>query len=68
MLILLLTNIFFRDGKIAIEKLLEKGCQSVLLTLGPSGVVYAEKDKPIIHVPAPKVTAVDTTVTFYKSI
>lgn len=47
----------------AIDSLLEKGCQSVILTLGPEGAVYASKKEPsMLHVSTEKVNPVDTTV------
>ena len=47
----------------AIDSLLEKGCNTVILTLGAAGAVYASKANPtMVHVPTEKVTPVDTTV------
>lgn len=47
----------------AIDKLFEKGCQCVILTLGEKGSVFASvENKRPVHVPAEKVKAVDTTV------
>lgn len=46
----------------ALQKLLKKGCKSVLLTLGPEGALYGTKEKAPIHIKSPKVTAIDSTV------
>lgn len=52
------------DAKKAASALLTKGCKSVILTLGSQGAVYASSaaQQEPIHVPAPKVQALDTTV------
>lgn len=52
------------DAKKAASALLTKGCKSVILTLGSQGAVYASAAAQLepIHVPAPKVQALDTTV------
>jgi ribokinase len=49
--------------KEAIEKLLQKGCNTVVVTLGAQGAVFASKNDPRpVHVKAPKVLkAIDTT-------
>ncbi|KAJ9597603.1 hypothetical protein L9F63_011548, partial [Diploptera punctata] len=50
------------EGKVALNKLLEKGCNQVIITLGPLGALYGSKtDEVIIHVTTRKVNAVDTT-------
>ncbi|XP_060101185.1 ribokinase isoform X2 [Heteronotia binoei] len=42
--------------------LLEKGCETAVVTLGPEGCVMVSAKEPIPkHIPAKKVTAVDTT-------
>ena len=47
----------------AVSELQQKGCGTVVLTLGHKGVVFCESsDSPIEHVPAESVQAVDTTV------
>ncbi|XP_005946320.1 ribokinase [Haplochromis burtoni] len=44
------------------QKLLKRGCGSVIVTLGPQGCVVLKGGEPTLkHVPAPEVTAVDTT-------
>jgi len=51
------------DAKKAVTALISKGCKSVILTLGSQGAVYASLTaKDPLHVPAPKVQALDTTV------
>lgn len=47
----------------AINKLLESGCETVIITLGKNGAIYASKfDKKCIHVFCANVIPVDTTV------
>jgi ribokinase len=40
--------------------ILERGAKAALITLGPRGALYVSADAEM-HVPAPEVTAVDTT-------
>ncbi|ESO83524.1 hypothetical protein LOTGIDRAFT_197206 [Lottia gigantea] len=50
------------EGKIAVKALLDQGCNTVILTLGEQGSLFATKDSPtVVHVPITKVKAVDTT-------
>lgn len=47
----------------AAQELLQRGCGSVIVTLGPQGCVVLEaRDSTSKHVPTTAVTAVDTTV------
>ncbi|XP_018322186.1 ribokinase-like [Agrilus planipennis] len=48
------------DGREAVQRLLRKGCKSVILTLGSQGALYATPDR-IDHVTTPTVKCVDTT-------
>ncbi|KAJ2951815.1 hypothetical protein O0L34_g13978 [Tuta absoluta] len=60
----LLTNIdvSLSNAADAISKLLSFGCESVIITLGENGAVYASKqNEQPIHVISEKVSAVDTT-------
>jgi hypothetical protein len=51
------------EAKVAVGKLLDKGCKQVIITLGASGVVFASQDNCIpIHVPTKTVKPVDSTV------
>lgn len=51
------------EARIVTSVLLERGCQTVIVTLGAQGAVYATKDQTeAIHVPTTCVEAVDTTV------
>ena len=50
------------DAVQAAKLLLTHGPSAVIVTLGAKGAVLAIKDGPIKHIPVPKVTAVDTTV------
>ena len=53
------------DALEAAKELLNKGCKNcVVITLGSQGAMFLEKKQPNkpIFVPAPKVQAVDTTV------
>lgn len=51
------------EAKSACNKLRQLGCSSVIITLGHLGCVVAEQgSSDIVHVPAPVVEAVDTTV------
>ena len=48
--------------QVAIEKLLDKGCSTVILTLGELGAAYASKeDRTAKLIPVPPVQPVDTT-------
>ena len=54
------------EAKTAVLCLLDKGCNTVVITLGEKGVVYgSQQDKNIRHIEAEKVVAVDTTVSVY---
>ncbi|CAB3244333.1 unnamed protein product [Arctia plantaginis] len=60
----LLTNIQVdvTNAVYALKKLLETGCETVIITLGPEGAVYLSKqDQQPIHVLCDEVVAVDTT-------
>lgn len=47
---------FYRDAEKAVETLIKKGCNTVILTLGKDGAVFASKGDPaIVHVKCPKV-------------
>ena len=51
------------DAGKAITCLLEKGSQTVIITMGEKGSVYATTDRrQPVHIPAHKVTPVDSTV------
>ncbi|XP_048732967.1 ribokinase-like isoform X1 [Ostrea edulis] len=51
-----------QEAKVAAESILKKGCKVVVITLGENGaVVLSQDDKEAIHIPTPKVPAVDTT-------
>lgn len=46
-----------------VDKLLAKGCNAIILTLGPLGAVYASKtNRNITRIPVTEVHPVDTTV------
>ncbi|XP_076049148.1 ribokinase [Oratosquilla oratoria] len=49
------------EAEEAAKLLLAKGCKSVILTLGEEGALYLNSNGQKVHVPAPKVTPVDTT-------
>ncbi|KAM9355918.1 ribokinase isoform 2-T2 [Pholidichthys leucotaenia] len=50
------------DAHKAAEEFLRRGCGAVIITLGPQGcVVLHDQESTPKHVPAPKVSAVDTT-------
>lgn len=45
------------------DKLLDKGCNAIIVTLGPLGAVYASKtNRNVIRIPTDEVQPVDTTV------
>ena len=48
------------DARLAAAVILERGAKAALITLGPRGALYVSADAEM-HVPAPVVTAVDTT-------
>lgn len=51
----------------AVDKLLDAGCNTVIITLGASGAVYASStDRTAKHVASEKVIPIDTTVNFHK--
>jgi ribokinase len=51
-----------QDAKKMIEAFLEKGCKTVIVTLGKNGAVFNDVERRIIHVPVQKsIQAVDTT-------
>ncbi|KAL0878528.1 hypothetical protein ABMA27_003616 [Loxostege sticticalis] len=54
-------NVNLENAVDALNKLLSAGCQTVIITLGSKGAVYASKDEPPTHVFCEPVTAVDTT-------
>lgn len=46
-----------------VDKLLTKGCNAIILTLGPLGAVYASKtNRNVTRIPTTEVHPVDTTV------
>lgn len=46
-----------------VDKLLAKGCNAIIITLGPFGAVYASKEKrSVTQIPTAKVQPTDTTV------
>ncbi|XP_018322190.1 ribokinase-like [Agrilus planipennis] len=50
------------DLKLAVYKLLEKGCNIVIITLGVDGAIYASRNVPTpVHVMCPEVECVDST-------
>ncbi|CAH0563562.1 unnamed protein product [Brassicogethes aeneus] len=50
------------EAETAARHLIGKGCNSVLITLGPQGAIYLNKDDhKLLHVSSPKVQSVDTT-------
>ena len=50
-----------RDAVVAAQALVAQGARNVLITLGSAGVVAAVGGEEPVHVPAPRVAAVDTT-------
>ena len=51
------------EAKAVTSILLERGCRTVIVTLGAQGAVFATVDQTeAVHVPARLVEAVDTTV------
>ena len=51
-----------QDAQKAMEVLLDRGCKFVIITMGAQGAVFAsQENKSAVHVPAPKVNAIDTT-------
>ena len=51
------------EAKAVTSILLERGCQTVIVTLGAQGSVFATADQTeAVHVPTRLVEAVDTTV------
>ncbi|XP_014369869.2 ribokinase [Papilio machaon] len=50
------------NGSFALKKILESGCEKVIITLGDKGAIYSTKyDSKCIHVCCEKVVPVDTT-------
>ncbi|XP_058790010.1 ribokinase-like [Phymastichus coffea] len=55
-------NITVANAQLAVDKFFILGCNTVIITLGSQGAVYASKsNKNIIHIPSEPVKAVDTT-------
>ena len=50
------------DAKTAAAEFLKRGCKNVVITLGEMGALIVESEGPTTHIPAPKVTVTDTTV------
>lgn len=50
-----------RDAESAAEKLIERGPQGVVITLGAQGALVMSADQPVNYLRAPLVKAVDTT-------
>lgn len=49
----------------ALDKFFQLGCNTVIITLGAEGAVFASRENPkMIHVPVEKVKPVDTTVSY----
>lgn len=62
-----LRNLSLKNAQEAVNKFFSLGCNTIIITLGSQGAVYASKnDRSIKHVPADVVTAVDTTVRLIK--
>ncbi|XP_047028046.1 ribokinase-like isoform X1 [Helicoverpa zea] len=56
------TDVSLKNAVAVLKKLLETGCESVIITLGPDGAVYMSKhDQEPIHIICDNVTPVDTT-------
>lgn len=54
------------EAQQAVDALLSQGCNTIILTLGASGAVYAsQSDRKIVHVPTEQVKAIDTTVSIF---
>lgn len=51
-----------QEAKTAAKLILQKGCQVVIVTLGENGAVVISKSDEAVHIPTPKVQAMDTTV------
>lgn len=56
-----LTGCSGEDYEIGAEMLLDKGCKSVLVSLGENGVYYVADGETGVRIPGRKVNAVDTT-------
>ncbi|KAJ8720200.1 hypothetical protein PYW07_012243 [Mythimna separata] len=55
-------DVTINNAVTALKKLLETGCESVIITLGPEGAVYLSKhEQQAVHVLCEHVTPVDTT-------
>lgn len=51
-----------QEAKTAAKLILQKGCQVVIVTLGENGaVVISKSDDEAVHIPTPRVQAMDTT-------
>ena len=56
-------NLTVSNAQEALNKILLLGCNTVIITFGSSGAIFASSDNPkISFVPADKVKPVDTTV------
>lgn len=53
------------DAGVAISKLQQQGCRTVIITLGEKGAVFASQDDPApVHVLCNHIKPLDTTVCF----
>lgn len=56
-------NVTVANAQLVVDKFFSLGCNTVIITLGSQGAVYASREnKKITHVPSIPVKAVDTTV------
>ena len=57
------------EAESAAKIFLERGCRTVIITLGEQGIMLASKANPTpLYIPAMKVNSVDTTVTKYYTL
>lgn len=70
LLVISLFSWFYREAKRAISNFLCLGCQTVVITLGRDGAIFASAEEPRpIHIRTPRVSEVlDTTVSIYRFI
>lgn len=57
------------EATMAVGRLLDKGCEQVIITLGASGAVFASQDNSVpVHVPTKNVRPVDSTVSRFLEV
>lgn len=61
-------NLTLSNAQEAVDKLLQMGCNTIIITFGSSGAIFASRDNNKIQcIPTDKVKPVDSTVSVRKN-